>query len=61
MSPSNLVAELKEKMSRYLEAGAEEGWVVYPDLRIDIFDANGQRPASQYAIDMNRVRDALKA
>lgn len=60
MSPSNLVAELKEKMRLYLEAGAKEGWIVYPDFKIEIYDTGGQRTASQYAIDISRIRDALK-
>lgn len=43
MSPTNLAAELKEKCTLYLEAGARETWILYPDLVIEIRDLSGPR------------------
>jgi Uma2 family endonuclease len=59
MSPSNLAAELKEKVKLYLEAGAKETWIVYPDFRIEIYDADGPRPAPRLPIDLDRIRRSL--
>jgi Uma2 family endonuclease len=61
MSPSNLAAELKEKIALYIEAGAQEGWIVYPDRRIGIFDADGMRSSSRFPVDIAELEAALRA
>jgi len=59
MSPSNLAGEIKEKTNLYLEAGARETGILYPDLTIEIRDAHGSREKSSFAVDVDRVRAEL--
>jgi Uma2 family endonuclease len=59
MSPSNLAGEIKEKCNLYLEAGARETWILYPDLTIEIRDAHGSREKSSLPVDIDRVRAEL--
>jgi Uma2 family endonuclease len=61
MSPSNLAAELKEKIALYIQARAQEGWIVYPDRRIGIFDADGMRSGSRFPVDIAELEAALRA
>ena len=41
VSPSNSREEMRIKKDLYLEAGAQEVWVVYMDSHMDIFTAEG--------------------
>jgi len=59
MSPSNLAGEIKEKTNLYLEAGARETGILYPDLTIEIRDVHGSREKSSFAVDVDRVRAEL--
>ena len=59
MSPSNLAGELKEKCSLYLESGAKETWILYPDLTIEIRDSAGSRDQSSLSIDLAQLRAEL--
>jgi len=61
MSPSNLAGELKEKIVLYLQAGAQEAWIVYPDRRIEIFDIDGKRSTSRFQVDIAGLEAALRA
>jgi Uma2 family endonuclease len=58
-SPTNALGELREKLSLYLGSGAEEGWIVHPDGRIEMLDASGERETSSFPIDLGRIREAL--
>ena len=51
MSESNSFGELKEKADAYLAAGAQEAWIVLPDLTIRVFDSEGEKPRSRFAFD----------
>lgn len=42
VSPSNSREEMQIKTALYLEAGAEEVWIVYIDSHLEIFTAAGQ-------------------
>jgi Uma2 family endonuclease len=53
VSPSNSRKELREKIAAYLEAGAAEVWIVFPQSkRIEFHGPEGLLPRSQYAIDL---------
>ncbi|EXJ14276.1 Uma2 family endonuclease [Imhoffiella purpurea] len=41
VSPSNSKAEIAEKVSLYLETGAQEVWVIYEDRHLEIFSHRG--------------------
>lgn len=41
VSPSNSREEMRIKKDLYLEAGAQEVWVIYMDSHVDIFTADG--------------------
>jgi len=61
MSPSNLYAELREKVMLYLAAGAREAWIVSSDLTIDVYDATGRRSTSALQLDLAVLVAALRA
>jgi Uma2 family endonuclease len=50
MSPSNVQAEIDDKLSTYLAAGAREVWVVSESGAIRFFDAAGEKPASGFPL-----------
>jgi Uma2 family endonuclease len=53
VSPSNSRKELREKVAGYLEAGASEVWIVYPQSkRIEFHGQAGLLPRSQYTVDL---------
>jgi Uma2 family endonuclease len=53
VSPSNSRKELREKLAAYLEAGAIEVWIVYPQSkRIEFHGPAGLLPCSQYTVDL---------
>ena len=52
VSPSNSRKELREKVAAYLEAGAVEVWIVFPQSkRVEFHGREGLLPRSQYAVD----------
>lgn len=46
MSPSNLWAEMEEKVTLYLAKGAQEVWICEPDGRLRFFGHEGERERS---------------
>jgi Uma2 family endonuclease len=53
VSPSNSRMELREKVAAYLEAGAVEVWIVFPQSkRTEFHGQEGLLLRSQYAIDL---------
>jgi Uma2 family endonuclease len=56
VSPSNSRKELREKVAAYLEAGAVEVWIVFPQSkRIEFHGKEGLVVRSHYAIDLADV------
>jgi Uma2 family endonuclease len=53
VSPSNVPAELEEKRSAYLEAGAHEVWLVAEDGRIRYFDRAGEIAKSSFPVEIS--------
>ena len=53
VSPSNVQAEIIEKTSAYLAAGAVEVWIVAEDGSIRYFGADGERPASAFPVTVS--------
>ena len=56
VSPSNSRKEMREKVAGYLEAGAIEVWIVFPQSRrFEFHGRKGSLPGSQYAVDLTGV------
>jgi Uma2 family endonuclease len=56
VSPSNSRKELREKVAAYLEAGAKEVWIVFPQSkRFEFHGPQGLLSRSQYAVDLTDV------
>jgi len=56
VSPSNSRKALREKVAAYLEAGAAEVWIVFPQSkRIEVHGPQGRVPRSQYAVDATDI------
>jgi Uma2 family endonuclease len=56
VSPSNSRKELREKVAAYLEAGATEAWLVFPQSkRFEFHGPEGLLPRSQYVIDLANI------
>lgn len=56
VSPSNSRKELREKVAAYLEAGADEVWIVFPQSkRFEFHGREGLLSRSQYAVDLTDV------
>ena len=56
VSPSNSRKELREKVAAYLEAGADEVWIVFPQSkRFEFHGREGLLSRSQYAVDLADV------
>jgi Uma2 family endonuclease len=56
VSPSNSRKELSEKVAAYLQAGAQEVWIVFPQSkRFEFHGPQGLLPRSQYAVDLAGV------
>jgi Uma2 family endonuclease len=49
-SPSNTDAEMAHKTELFLQAGAVEVWIVDEEGSQQVFDAHGQRSASQFGV-----------
>jgi Uma2 family endonuclease len=55
-SPSNSREELNEKIAAYLEAGAEEVWIVYPQSkRCEFHGQQGLMQSSRFAVELADV------
>ena len=54
MSPSNTYGELQERVQLYLDAGAQETWIVHSSGQVDVFGAEGFRAASRLVTDWAR-------
>ena len=52
ISPSNVQAEIDEKIGAYLAAGAREVWLVSEEGQIRYFDASGEQPKSSFPISI---------
>jgi Uma2 family endonuclease len=52
-SPSNVEAEVAEKTRAYLEAGAEEVWVVAQNGSMRFFDGTGEIPGSRFPVSVS--------
>jgi Uma2 family endonuclease len=52
-SPSNPQGEMEEKTAAYLQAGAQEVWIVAEDGRIRYFTAAGEQPKSGFPVSIN--------
>ena len=50
ISPSNVKAEIDEKVSAYLAAGAREVWLVSEEGKIRYFGASGERSNSEFPV-----------
>jgi Uma2 family endonuclease len=52
LSPSNVQAEIEAKTQAYLEAGAEEVWLVREDGAVRYFGHEGEKRASGFPISV---------
>jgi Uma2 family endonuclease len=52
ISPSNVQAEIDEKIAAYLEAGATEVWLVSEEGRIRYFGPSGEKARSDFPVAM---------
>ena len=50
VSPSNVQAEIDEKIGAYLSAGALEVWLVSEAGQLRYFDSSGEQPRSAFAV-----------
>ncbi len=58
VSASNALPKLREKAMAYVNAGAVEAWIVYPQSRqIEIFGREGRREKSSFAVDTGALLD----
>ena len=56
VSASNALPKLREKALAYVNAGATEAWLVYPDTRtVEVYSSAGRLQSTQFAV----VLDAL--
>lgn len=58
VSPSNSVKELQEKMGAYLDAGAEEVWLVFLRSKVcQFYGKEGLLEQSRFAVDLGGLFD----
>jgi len=55
LSPSNTKSEMLEKVTLYLDSGAEEVWLVEEKGGISIYDYDGEKSKSKFIIDINTI------
>lgn len=53
--PSNSREEMRIKTELYLEAGAQEVWIVYIDSHMDVFNADGQVESSEFSEGIRKI------
>jgi Uma2 family endonuclease len=52
VSATSALPKLREKAMAYVNAGAVEAWIVFPQSRqIEIYGREGRKPASSFAVD----------
>lgn len=57
-SPSNTIDELRRKVRAYLQAGAHEGWIVFPRARrVEFHGRSGVIQQSSFAVDLSTLFD----
>jgi len=55
-SASNALPKLREKAMAYVNAGAVEAWIVYPQSRqVEIYAREGRRATTSYAVDTDKL------
>ena len=60
VSASNALPKLRDKAAAYVEAGAIEAWIVFPQSRrIEIYDSSGPRDGTAFPIDVTALLDTL--
>lgn len=58
VSASNALPKLREKAMAYVNAGAVEAWIVYPQSRqIEIYGGEGRREGTSFAVDTAALLD----
>lgn len=57
-SASNAVPKLREKAAAYVNAGARETWLVFPESKqVEVHSASGRVSRTSFAVDLNRLFD----
>jgi len=52
VSATNALPKLREKAMAYVNAGAVEAWIVYPESRhVEIYGREGRKAATSFAVD----------
>ena len=55
-SASNALPKLREKATAYLNAGATEAWIVFPQSRrVEIYTHAGRREATSFPVDLTKL------
>lgn len=58
VSASNALPKLREKAMAYVNAGAIEAWIVYPQSRqVEIYGSEGRREKTSFAVDTAALVD----
>lgn len=56
VSATNALPKLREKALAYVNAGAVEAWIVYPESHdIEIYGREGRRPATSFAVETAKL------
>ena len=56
VSESNALPKLREKAMAYVNAGAVEAWIVYPQSRrVEIYGRDGPKAATSFAVDITTL------
>ena len=56
VSASNALPKLREKAMAYVNAGAVEAWIVYPQSRrVEIYTREGRREATSFAVETSEL------
>jgi Uma2 family endonuclease len=53
VSASNAMPKLREKANAYVQAGATEAWIVFPQSRqIEIYGREGRRDNTSFSVEL---------
>ena len=56
VSASNALPKLREKAMAYVNTGAVEAWLVYPESRrVEIYGRDGLQAATSFAVDITTL------
>ena len=56
VSPNNPLPKLREKAMAYVNAGAREAWLVYPDSRhVEMYGCDGRIPATAFSVELRSL------